>query len=93
MDCRFFREQVVLESYDELDAEGKKSLEAHLRICGDCKQFQVSLNETQQALDQWPEVDRPMDIEALHGAVQPKPFMSGTNYLHGLMARSWTVGL
>ena len=85
MDCRFFREQVVLESYDELDAEGKKSLEAHLRICGDCKQFQVSLNETQQALDQWPEVDRPMDIEALHGAVQPKPL----SWWYQLPARRW----
>ena len=72
MDCRFFREQVVLESYDELDAEGKKSLEAHLQTCRECKQFQAGLNETQQALDQWTEVDRPIDIEALHEAIQPK---------------------
>ena len=68
MDCRFFREQIVLESYDELDAEAKKSLEAHLQTCRKCEQFQVSLNETQQALDQWTEVDRPIDIEA----IQPK---------------------
>ena len=73
MDCRFFREQIVLESYEELDAEPKKSLEAHLRTCRECEQFQVSLNETQQALDQWTEADRPIDIESLHGAIQPKP--------------------
>ena len=72
MDCRFFREQIVLESYEELDAEAKKSLEAHLQTCRECEQFQVSLNETQQTLDQWPEANRPIDIEALHEATQPK---------------------
>ena len=72
MDCRFFREQIVLESYDELDAEAKKSLETHLQTCRKCEQFQAGLNETQQALDQWTEADRPIDIEALHEAIQPK---------------------
>ena len=73
MDCRFFREQIVLESYEELDAEAKKSLEAHLQTCRECEQFQASLNETQEALDQWTEVDRPINIEALHEAIEPKP--------------------
>ena len=72
MDCRFFREQIVLESYEELDAEAKKSLEAHLQTCRECEQFQVNLNETQQALDQWEEVDRPINIEALHEAIRSK---------------------
>lgn len=73
MDCRFFREQIVVESYEELDAEAKKSLKAHLQTCRECEQFQVSLNETQLALDQSPEADRPINIGALHGAIQPKP--------------------
>ena len=72
MDCRFFREQIVLENYEELDAEAKKSLEVHLQTCRECTQFQVNLNETQQTLDQWEEVDRPINIEALHGAIRPK---------------------
>ncbi len=72
MDCRFFREQIVLESYDELDAAAKKSLKAHLQTCRECEQFQVNLNETQQTLDQWEEVDRPTDIEALHEAIRSK---------------------
>ena len=72
MECRFFRKQIVLDSYEELDAEAKKSLEAHLQTCRECEQFQVSLNETQQALDQWTEADRPTDIEGLHEAIQPK---------------------
>lgn len=63
----------MVESYDELDAEEKKSLEAHLQTCRECEQFQVSLSETQQALDQSPEADRPIDIGALHGAIQSKP--------------------
>ena len=73
LDCRFFREQIVLESYEELDAEAKKLLKAHLQTCRECEQFQSSLNETQQVLDQWTEVDRPIDIDALHGTIQPKP--------------------
>ena len=73
MDCRFFREQVVVESYEELAADAKNSLEAHLQTCRECEQFRVSLNETQQTLDQWTEANRPMDIEALHEAIQPKP--------------------
>ena len=73
LDCRFFREQIVLESYDELDAAAQKSLEAHLQTCRECEQFQVNLNETQQTLDQWEEVNRPIDIEALHGAIRSKP--------------------
>ena len=74
MDCRFFREQIVVESYDELEAEAKKSLQAHLQTCRECEQFRVNLNETQQTLDQWSEEDRPTDIEALHEAIKPKPF-------------------
>ena len=73
MDCRFFREQIVLESYEELEAEAKKPLKAHLQTCRECEQFQANLNETQQSLDQWAEVDRPIDIEALHEAIQPQP--------------------
>ena len=63
----------MVESYDELDADAKKSLEAHLQTCRECEQFQANLNETQQTLDQWAEVDRPIDIEALHEAIQSKP--------------------
>ena len=73
MDCRFFREQIVVESYDELDAEAKKSLKAHLQTCRECEQFQANLNKTQQVLDQSTEVNRPIDIAALHKAIQPKP--------------------
>ena len=78
----------MVESYDELDAEGKKSLEAHLQTCRECEQFQAILTETQQALDQWPELDRPIDIEALHGAIEPKP-LSGWSQLPAWRWLSW----
>ena len=90
MDCRFFREQIVLESYDELDAEAKKSLEAHLQTCRECEQFQANLTETQQTLDQWTEVDRPINIEALHEAIQPKP-LSWWSQLPAWRWLSWGV--
>ena len=73
MDCVFFREEIVLNSYDKLDASVKKALKAHLQICRECQQFQVSLSETQQALDQWTKADRPTNIESLYKAMQLKP--------------------
>ena len=90
MDCKFFREQIVSESYDELDAEAKKSLEAHLQTCRECEQFQVNLNETQQALDQWEEVDRPINIEALRGAIRSKS-LSWPSQLPAWRWLSWGV--
>ena len=61
----------MFESYDELDTRARIALESHLQMCRGCEQFRVSLNETQQVLDQWAEIDRPIDIEALHGAILP----------------------
>ena len=90
MDCRFFREQIVIESYNELEAESKKLLEVHLQTCRECEQFQVSLNETQQTLDQWSETDCPIDIEALHEAIQPKP-LSWWSQLSAWRWLSWGV--
>jgi hypothetical protein len=85
LDCRFFREQIIVENYEELEAEAKKSLEAHLQTCRECEQFQASLNETQQTLDQWEEVDRPINIEALREAVLPKSL----SWLPQLSAWRW----
>ena len=90
MDCRFFREQIVLDSYDELDAEAKKSLEVHLQTCHECEQFQASLNEMQQTLNQWEEVDRPINIEALHRAIRPKS-LSWTPQLPAWRWLAWGV--
>ena len=78
------------ESYDELDAEAKKSLEAHLQTCHECEQFQKNLNETQQALDQWEEVDRPINIEALRGAIRSKS-LSWPSQLPAWHWLSWGV--
>lgn len=90
LDCTFFREQIVSESYDELEAEAKKTLEAHLQTCLECEQFQVNLNETQQTLNQWSEPDRPIDIKALHRAIQPKP-LSWWSQLPAWRWLSWGV--
>ena len=78
------------ESYDELDAEAKKSLAVHLQTCHECTQFQVNLNDTQQALDQWSEVDRPINIEALHEAIQSKS-LSRWSQLPAWRWLSWGV--
>lgn len=60
----------MVESYNELDAKAKKSLEAHLQMCPECEQFQVGVHEVQQALDRWEDIDRPIDMEALYRAIR-----------------------
>ena len=73
MDCQFFREQIVLQAYDEPEGDARKNLENHLQHCSDCHQFQERFRETRNALDTWEEIDRPTDLEALHRSIQPKP--------------------
>ena len=74
MNCRFFREQIVLENYNELEGKLSKALERHLQICPKCKRFQARLIDTQQTLDQWTEINRPPNIQTLHRAIQSKLF-------------------
>jgi len=76
LNCKLWKEQLVLHSYDELEAEAREALVEHLQTCSDCQQFQERLNETWRALDSWEEVDCPMNIRALHEATRPKPLMA-----------------
>lgn len=69
LDCQFFRGQIVSESYGELEPEGKPSLEAHLQECCECKQFRVELREVQHALNQWEDIDHPINIGGLRKAI------------------------
>ena len=59
----------MVDSYEPLDAKAKISLEAHLQICPECEQFRVDVYEVQQFLDQWEDIDRPVDMEALYKAI------------------------
>ena len=61
----------MVDSYEPLDAKAKTSLEAHLQICPECEQYRVDAAEVQQALDQWEDIDRPIDMEALYKAILP----------------------
>ena len=60
----------MVDSYEELDAKAKTSLEAHLQMCPECEQYRVDVAEVQQFLDQWEDIDRPIDMEALYRAIR-----------------------
>lgn len=62
--------QIAVDSYEPLDAKAKTSLEAHLQICPECEQYRVGVHEVQQFLDQWEDIDRPIDMDALHWAIR-----------------------
>jgi hypothetical protein len=72
VDCKWFREQIVLESYGELAVDPAAKLEAHMKACAECREFQARLIETQRALNQWDEVERPINLDALHEKIRAK---------------------
>ena len=76
LNCKLWKEQLVLHSYDELEANEQKALKGHLQTCSDCQQFQERLNETWRALDSWEEIDRPFDTGVLREATRPKPLIA-----------------
>lgn len=60
----------MIDSYEPLEAKAKTSLEAHSQICSECEQYRVDVVEVQQFLDQWEDIDRSIDMEALHRAIR-----------------------
>ena len=73
LNCKLWQEQIVLLSYNESQTSEREALQNHLKHCRDCQQFQERLSETQGALNQLKEINRPIDLGELHEAIRPKP--------------------
>jgi hypothetical protein len=72
MDCERARELIVESLYDELPSEFAPRLQEHLAECEDCLKYKEELRVTLEYLDKMEELRVPIDLAALHDAVDRK---------------------
>ncbi len=72
MDCERAKELIVEFLYDELPAEPTSELRDHLAECEDCLKYKDGLQRTLECLDQAEELRAPVDLAALHDAIERK---------------------
>jgi len=69
MDCERARELIMEFLYDELPSESVAKLQEHLAECKDCSKYKEEIQQTIERLDQADDVRAPVDLEALHYAI------------------------
>ncbi|MFC1712972.1 anti-sigma factor family protein [Candidatus Poribacteria bacterium] len=72
MNCEQARDMIVEFLYDELPPERASELQNHLAECKVCMEYRAGLQQTLERLDQIEERQAPVDLAALHDAVDRK---------------------
>jgi anti-sigma factor RsiW len=67
------KEQLVGYLYDELDATGRRTFDAHLATCAECRTEVAGLRQTRQHLTTWAPPDPELDFHLVRGAATPPP--------------------
>jgi anti-sigma factor RsiW len=67
------KEQLVGYLYDELDAVERRTFEAHLATCAECRTDVADLRQTRQHLTTWAPPDPEFDFHIVRGAAAPPP--------------------
>ena len=67
------KEQLVGYLYDELDAVERRTFEAHLATCAECRTDVADLRQTRQHLTTWAPPDPEFDFHIVRGAATPSP--------------------
>ena len=81
------KEQLVGYLYDELDAVERRTFEAHLATCAECRTEVAGLRQTRQHLTTWAPPDPEFDFHIVRGAATPPPARRGFGFVpHWAMA-------
>jgi hypothetical protein len=72
MDCERARELILESLYDELPSELGFELQEHLAECEDCSGYKEEIQGTLECLNQMEEVREPVDLAALHDAIEKR---------------------
>lgn len=72
MDCERAKEFIVELLYDEIASESASELQDHLAECEDCLKYRTELQQTTEYLNQVSELQAPIDLTALHDAIDRK---------------------
>ncbi len=72
MDCEQARKLIMEFLYDELPSESAAELQEHLGGCKNCLKYKAEIQQTLESLDQVEDIRTPVDLEALHDAIDRK---------------------
>ena len=86
MDCERAKEWIVEFLYDELPSESVSQLQEHLAECEDCLKYREEIQQTLDCLNQVEELRAPVNLAALHGAIDRKP-----HRVRGFLRRRWPM--
>ena len=62
MKCNEIKNKMMDYLFNELNEEGKKHFNAHLKECQECKSELQSFNSTVKIMNKWPEVETKRDM-------------------------------
>ena len=64
MDCKDAQREIPSLIYEELDGDSAKALRAHIEACPECRRVFEEHEAISARLNQWPEVDVPLEPSA-----------------------------
>ena len=71
--CEKFKELIVSLTYDELSETESGLVQSHLSDCEGCSKFKAEIEQTGNLLENWVDVDIPVDLASLHSRAERKP--------------------
>jgi len=86
MDCEQARQLIIDFVYDELSPEAVPKLQEHLAGCEECLRYKEEIQQTLQCLDLCEELRAPVDLAALHDAIDKK-----RHRIRGFLRRHWPI--
>lgn len=86
MDCEQAKQLIVEFLYNELASEDIPKLQKHLAECKECSTYKEEIQHTLRCLDQMKELRAPVDLAALHDAVDRR-----RHRVRRFLRRRWPV--
>ncbi|MGH1366731.1 MAG: anti-sigma factor family protein [Calditrichia bacterium] len=94
MKCDLSKEQLIDFIYDELNTEGIKVVEQHIKTCIACREEVAALKSTSSTLTEWP--DAPLPYRMRFEATQQQSFFDAVATFKGSLspiAKRWTMAM
>jgi len=74
--CEEFKELIVSLTYNELPETEAVVVQSHLSDCEACSKFRAEIKQTGDLLENWADVDIPVDLASLHSQAEHKPIIA-----------------
>jgi len=74
--CEKYKQLIVSLIYDELSDTEAGFVQRHLSDCEGCSKFKAEIEQTGNLLENWVDVDVPVDVAILHSQAERKPIIA-----------------